>query len=503
MAMDDGADFALIVLEEHPRALTVGDLVGAPHLRLDLLAEGDLGRTVRWVHATDQPDPAPYLRGGEVVLTDGLWLAGGTTPARYVERLAAAAVAAIGFGLVEGGTPPPTALVRACRRRAVTLFAVPVDVPFLAISELFVERVVAEREEPLRRTLGRSERLLAAISEPDGASRVLEQLREELGAEAWLADAGGALLAGAGAPPAGPVARFPIRRPGGGEAQLCLARARDDLDVGAQTAIQQAVAVLAIDLAHREALRQTQRRFAVELFDLARDAEAEAPAIARRLRALGLDPAGALVGIACETPAAEERLDAFEGALAAVGLQAVASARGGRLLAVAQGAPDPAEGRELATRIARATGADTAVGVGMPVAGSALLDATLADARRACRLARLRQDARGGASAGELATHAGLLAQQDPELLEHFWRALLGPLLEHDAARGSELVWTLEAFLGSGGRYAQTAERLHVHVNTLRHRLGRVEQLTGRRAEDPDDRVDLHLALRARAASAG
>src|SRR5579862_3991156 len=119
--------------------LSVADIVEAPDLRLELLAAGDLTRTVRWVHATDQPDPTPYLRGGEVVLTDGLWLAGGTTPVEYVRRLADAGVAAIGFGLVPGGPPVPRALIGACRHRRVTLFAVPVEVPFLAISELFVE----------------------------------------------------------------------------------------------------------------------------------------------------------------------------------------------------------------------------------------------------------------------------------------------------------------------------------------------------------------------------
>src|ERR671928_808558 len=161
--------------------LAVADLLETPHLGLQALAQGDLSRPVRWVHATDQPDPAPYLRGGEVVLTDGLWLAGGTSPTEYVRRLADVNVAAIGFGLIEGKPPPPPALVRACRRRWVTLFAVPVEVPFLAISELFVDHMISEHEEPLRRTLRRSERLLDAVSGLDGAARVLEALHGELG----------------------------------------------------------------------------------------------------------------------------------------------------------------------------------------------------------------------------------------------------------------------------------------------------------------------------------
>jgi PucR family transcriptional regulator, purine catabolism regulatory protein len=492
--------------------LTVGEIVRAPGLALELLAEGDLERAVRWVHATDQPDPGPYLRGGEVVLTDGLWLAGGTTPAEYVRRLADAGAAAIGFGLVEGDPGPPAALLSACRRRGVTLFAVPVEIPFLAISELFVERVVAEREEPLRRTLARSERLLEAVVAEDGAGRVLEALRAELRRDAWLCDGFGTLLATAGRAPHGdPLgaeadrewARFAVRGPGGIEAHLGVRRAGEAPTVDEQAAIQQALTVLGIDVAHREALRQTHRRFAVEVFDLAREAEAEAPAIALRLRALGLDPDGGVVAIVCERPAAEERLGAFEHALAASGLRAAATARAGRLMAVAQWTAGTADGTRVAGALAAAMGPQAAVGIGAPVAHCALLDASVADARRACRLARLRQDAGRGASAAELGTHAGLLAQQDPELLEGFWRSLLDPLAEHDAARGSELVATLEAFLFSGGRWAQTAERLHVHVNTLRHLLARVEALTGRRLEDPDDRVDLHLALRARARGAG
>jgi DNA-binding PucR family transcriptional regulator len=132
------------------------------------------------------------------------------------------------------------------------------------------------------------------------------------------------------------------------------------------------------------------------------------------------------------------------------------------------------------------------------VAHCALLDVSVDDARRACRLARLRQDRRRGATARELTSYTGLLAQQDPDVLQHFCRELLDPLAEQDSARGSELLPTLAAFLSSGGRWAATAAQLHVHVNTLRYRLERVEALTGRNLEDPDDRVDFHLALRAR-----
>jgi hypothetical protein len=491
--------------------ITVREIVEVPHLALELLAEGDLDREVRWVHATDQPDPGPYLRGGELVLTDGLWLATGTAPVDYVRRVADAGVAGIGYGLVEGSPPPPAPLVRACRRRGVTLFAVPVEVPFLAISEVFVDRAIADREAPLRRTLQRSEHLLEAVSTADGAHGVLAVLHAELRADAWVCDRHGVLLAHVGEQPEGDPrspaadtswARFTVRGPDGVEGHVGLRRAPGSLTVDEQTAVQQGLTALSVAIAHREALRQTHRRFAAELFDLARAADAEGPAIARRLRGLGLDPEAGLVAIVCDRPEAEESLGAFEHALDGAGLRAAATVVSGRLLAVAE---CPASGldADVGARLAGALGPDAAVGIGSAVGHCALLDVSVADARRACRLARLRQDDRRSAGARELSSHTGLLAQQDPDALEHFWRALLEPLIEHDATRGGDLMATLEAFLRHGGRWTPAAQELHVHVNTLRHRLGRVEALTGRRVEEPDDRVDFHLALKARAAPGG
>ena len=57
---------------------------------------------------------------------------------------------------------------------------------------------------------------------------------------------------------------------------------------------------------------------------------------------------------------------------------------------------------------------------------------------------------------------------------------------------------TLDSFLRSGGKYQDTADALHVHVNTLRLRLARIETLTGRDLNSMDDRVDLWIALQTR-----
>jgi DNA-binding PucR family transcriptional regulator len=98
-------------------------------------------------------------------------------------------------------------------------------------------------------------------------------------------------------------------------------------------------------------------------------------------------------------------------------------------------------------------------------------------------------------------SHALLLALQDQDVLDAFREALLAPLEDYDAQHGSALVDTLRSFLECGGRWQETADLVHVHVNTLRNRLERVESLTDRRLDSTSDRVDLWLALQA--ASAG
>jgi purine catabolism regulator len=89
----------------------------------------------------------------------------------------------------------------------------------------------------------------------------------------------------------------------------------------------------------------------------------------------------------------------------------------------------------------------------------------------------------------------GLLAGVDHERLLEFAHRHLGPLIEHDQARGGELVETLKAYLEAGEQQA-AAKRLGIHPNTLRYRLDRVREISGVELEDPETRLNLAVALR-------
>lgn len=136
-------------------------------------------------------------------------------------------------------------------------------------------------------------------------------------------------------------------------------------------------------------------------------------------------------------------------------------------------------------------------GVSGPAPGIAGLRGVLDEALSALRLADARPGRAVVVSAGELDSHVLLLASVPDEVRRTFRERLLGPLLEYDAKHGSQLVPTLEAFLAASGSWRVCAERLHVHVNTLRYRIQRIERITGRDLGSLESRVDFFLATRA------
>ncbi|WP_406335437.1 PucR family transcriptional regulator [Streptomyces sp. NBC_00203] len=66
-----------------------------------------------------------------------------------------------------------------------------------------------------------------------------------------------------------------------------------------------------------------------------------------------------------------------------------------------------------------------------------------------------------------------------------------------DAAHGTDYVPTLHAWLEHQGNIRTAAEQLHVHANTLRYRLTKIEQTVGIDLADPDIRLVLALQLKA------
>jgi hypothetical protein len=145
-----------------------------------------------------------------------------------------------------------------------------------------------------------------------------------------------------------------------------------------------------------------------------------------------------------------------------------------------------------------------AVGVSGPAESVTALPGALHEAGSARRLAALRLAGLGGTSAisvvtsDEVASHELLLATVPPSVLRSFRERLLGPLLAYDDQHRAELLPTLREFLACSGSWNACAVRMYVHVNTVRYRIRRIEELTGRDLSRLDDQVDFFLALRIR-----
>jgi len=71
------------------------------------------------------------------------------------------------------------------------------------------------------------------------------------------------------------------------------------------------------------------------------------------------------------------------------------------------------------------------------------------------------------------------------------------PLRTYDVEHGTDLLATLRAYVGARFSLSQTASTLHVQPNTVRYRLDRIRQITGRDPASPDDLLLLALAIRA------
>ncbi|NUP31207.1 MAG: helix-turn-helix domain-containing protein, partial [Streptomycetaceae bacterium] len=65
-----------------------------------------------------------------------------------------------------------------------------------------------------------------------------------------------------------------------------------------------------------------------------------------------------------------------------------------------------------------------------------------------------------------------------------------------DTRRGTELVRTLRAYFACGGSLTRAKDELHIHVNTVVQRLDRIEALLGPEWNQPQQALELQLALR-------
>jgi PucR family transcriptional regulator, purine catabolism regulatory protein len=91
-----------------------------------------------------------------------------------------------------------------------------------------------------------------------------------------------------------------------------------------------------------------------------------------------------------------------------------------------------------------------------------------------------------------------LLSLQDDDALASYCQSVLGPVESDEGEYGDELLRSLDVFIEQNGHWEKAAQALYCHRHTLRYRIKRVEQLTGRDFSHARDRIEFWLALRGR-----
>jgi purine catabolism regulator len=374
--------------------LTVESLIGELGLEL-VCGQESANRPVRWVHSTELPDPTPWLKGGELLLSTGIQLNGPRSQRELIDRLADHEIAGLGFGTGFAHRRLPAALVSAARSREFPLFEVPYELPFIAITERAFARLLDERYELLQRTM------------------VGDVLAEVLTGHLYPED------------------------------------------------------------------------------------------LQARLRPFGIGEQVAV--LAFRPPDASAAAALVEGILARERVPSLVAIRAGLLCAVIDATGASGSQARSPLELARTVRAELEARFGEVSASASRATATHSlrmafhEARCALEAVRLRNG-----SAPEVASYADLgafqllLSLQDDEALSSYCRSVLDPIEQGEGEYGDELVRSLDVFIEHNGHWEKAANALFCHRHTLRYRIRRIEQLTGRDFSNARDRIEFWLALRGR-----
>jgi purine catabolism regulator len=471
--------------------LTVRDIVDLPGLRLELAAGASGAATpVRWVHVSELEDPTPWLEGGELLITTGLGLGTAARAQReYVRRLARHGLAGLAFGVGFRWQEPPAALADEAEQLGFPLLTVPYEVPFIALTKAVSSRLANEQLARLERALEVHERLAEAVLEQRGAPALLAILGDHAGCALVLVDESGRVVGernGARLAACEHVLDLPVVADG---ERLTLRAGKPGVALSEydRLVLHHGQSALAFELSRRHAVSAAELRLAGDLLEDLEHDRLDERQVARRIAAFGLDPQARYAAFLAAGP---EPLGDVRTAVAAAldgrGARYLSAPRRDRaafLVAAEEEEGALALARELVDAVP-----GTRVGVGRPATGSAL-GASLLEARAA-----LDAVAAPVASYRDLGS-LELLLNLPGAALEAFVARVLGP-----AAGNAWLLESLTALLDSGCRWSDAADRLGVHRHTLRYRMERLRKQTGRHPDDPAERMELWLAVKAKQA---
>jgi len=535
--------------------ITVQDILEISELDLRLLAGAkSTSNPVRWVHITEVPDPTRWLKGGELLLTTGYsFVCDEEQQVAQLKRLIDHNISGLGFGTGFSFDKVPPALVKVAEDYGFPLFEVPYHVPFIAITEAVASKIVNEQYSLLQRSLAVHEKLTKIVLEEKGLEAILSTLSALVGCSAVLFDFHGVVLCEAayrrklGAELVADLWRligdrradrqnFALSMDGVGSgvqvypvvashrigAFLAVVKDSGDFSEYDRIILHNVVTVTALELVKKKAVAETEKRLAGDFFDELIASDLYEEEIARRLAFFGLEPQSPHLIVLIDIDDADgddaggDRTDAaaqdvkerlhwtVDEFMARRGLLGISASRSDSVVVLLQpGKMDAEEVIKLAGELRAVIqemvpDVSVSVGIGRPHRQLIDLRQSYYEASYAIKIRRLRGEPGVIASFADLGSYGLLLGLQDTLSLEVFYDSVLGKLQDYDEQNSSDLVNSLACFLEANGHWGDAAEKLYVHRHTLRYRMKRVEEITGRDLDQSQDRMEFWLALKAK-----
>lgn len=506
--------------------LTVRRLTNSPDLGLTLIAGGEgADRVIEWAHAIELADPAPWIAGGELVMTTGLNL--GTNDDDqfdYVSRLVRADAVALAFDTGTTFDRVPDGVRAAGDALGFPILAVPRQTPFIAITRAVIDELTADRvrvvqrivdqQEKLARgtlrggipdlmaTLGRALSSTVVLIDPEGESlsvhgadvaRILDQARAV--ARSTATASGRRRKAGIGISDGQGTCIVQSVSVAGAISGYLAIGSPDSLESEDRLLIAHAVSLISIEMGKPAKLADAEQRLrsavTESLLTMGPDLDASL------LRYFGFSEDSSIVAIVLTNV----------GALLPVQrevAQAMATRSTPYLMAPVHGDLAVIVGSDRTTdwvgSLVRAVGAalqrPLRAGRGAPT----LITEAATSVRQAAAAARIgATEPPGVTDFGDVGTFGLLLSGRSVDELSILAHKVLGPLLDYDATQASSvsLVTVLRIWLRHNAQMESAAAELGVHRHTMRNRVAKAADVLGRDLDSAEVRAELWIAIRA------
>jgi purine catabolism regulator len=482
-------------------ALTVAQVLALPELGLVLRTDrAPVDRLVRWVAVSELLDPTPWIEGGDLLLTTGMSILDDPGQASaYVERLVAADVAALGFGIGLTHQSIPATLIAAADRFGLPVAEVPEPVPFVAVSKAVSRLLSTEEYAESAASFESQRRLIRAALSGDigGTDEVVALLARHVRGFCLHLGRRGEVLA---ARPRAAASRAPDfaeeverLRPRGVLASSAVSSAEEHvvivplgvrgaadgfLVVGAPERMRpadQAVVNVAVSLLSWSASRPTPADGGMDpWYRLLADVGLGALNCRQAVAAVWRGPGG--------TPVPDQAYAAITTTPGVLACRRPSGEVVGFVSVDEDGRP-PAE-------VVVTAGAPGVTVLGV----SCRRDMAVAsNVRQAFDQADRAASVGSGLQVFDEEPTRGLTSLIAAAATSAWAHGYLGGLLT--TPEGPELVNTLRAWLDKHGQVDAAAQQLGIHRHTVRHRLRRAEAVLGRSLEDPGVRADLWFAI--------